>query len=96
MRSHPCARREVGDRPNGRGTEPQDRLGSLPSKASLLSVDKITKAGNQVYLGEDKAFVKNAADFRVVVKVSSPSRAIANSAAWRILSEMSSFSNFIS
>ena len=28
-RSHPCARREVGDRPNGRGTEPQDRLGSL-------------------------------------------------------------------
>ena len=25
----------------------------------LLSVAKITKAGNQVYLGEDKAFAKN-------------------------------------
>ena len=28
-------------------------------KRPLLSVAKITKAGNQVYLGEDKAFVKN-------------------------------------
>ena len=36
MRSHPCARREVGDRPNGRGTELQNRLGSLPSEASSL------------------------------------------------------------
>ena len=35
-RSHPCARREVGDLTNGRGTEPQDRLGTLPSKASSL------------------------------------------------------------
>ena len=25
----------------------------------LLNVAKVTKAGNQVYLGEDKAFVKN-------------------------------------
>ena len=30
-----------------------------PLKRPLLSVAKITKAGNQVYLGEDKAFVKN-------------------------------------
>ena len=30
-----------------------------PVKRPLLSVAKITKAGNQVYLGEDKAFVKN-------------------------------------
>ena len=30
-----------------------------PVKRLLLSVAKITKAGNQVYLGEDKAFVKN-------------------------------------
>ena len=31
-----------------------------PVKCPLLSVVKITKAGNQVYLGgEDKAFVKN-------------------------------------
>ena len=29
-----------------------------PVKHPLLSVTKITKAGNQVYLGEDKAFVK--------------------------------------
>ena len=60
-RSHPCARQEVGDWPNGRGTEPQDRLGSLPCplKRPLLSVAKITKAGKQVYWGEDKAFVKN-------------------------------------
>ena len=28
-------------------------------KRPLLSVAKITKAGNQVYLGDDKAFVKN-------------------------------------
>ena len=28
-------------------------------KRPLLSVAKITKTGNQVYLGEDKAFVKN-------------------------------------
>ena len=28
-------------------------------KRPLLSVAKITNAGNQVYLGEDKAFVKN-------------------------------------
>ena len=28
-------------------------------KRPLLIVDEITKAGNQVYLGEDKAFVKN-------------------------------------
>ena len=28
-------------------------------KHPLLSVAIITKAGNQVYLGEDKAFVKN-------------------------------------
>ena len=33
-RSHSCARREVGDWPNGSGTMPQDRLGSLPSEAS--------------------------------------------------------------
>ena len=43
----------------GRTEEPQNCLGSLPSEASsLLSVAKMTKAGNQVYLGEDKAFVK--------------------------------------
>ena len=30
-----------------------------PVKRPLLSVAKITKAGNQVYLGEDKSFVKN-------------------------------------
>ena len=30
-----------------------------PVKRPLLSAAKITKAGNQVYLGEDKAFVKN-------------------------------------
>ena len=30
-----------------------------PVKRPLLSVAKITKAGNQVYLGEDKAFDKN-------------------------------------
>ena len=30
-----------------------------PVKRPLLSVAKITKAGNQVYLAEDKAFVKN-------------------------------------
>ena len=30
-----------------------------PVKRPLLTVAKITKAGNQVYLGEDKAFVKN-------------------------------------
>ena len=30
-----------------------------PVKRPLLSVAKITKAGNQVYLGEDEAFVKN-------------------------------------
>ena len=30
-----------------------------PVKRPLLSVAKITKAGNQVYLGEDTAFVKN-------------------------------------
>ena len=30
-----------------------------PVKRPLLSVAKITKAGNQVYLGEGKAFVKN-------------------------------------
>ena len=30
-----------------------------PVKRPLLSVATITKAGNQVYLGEDKAFVKN-------------------------------------
>ena len=30
-----------------------------PTKRLLLSVAKITKAGNLVYLGEDKAFVKN-------------------------------------
>ena len=30
-----------------------------PVKRPLLSVAKITKAGNHVYLGEDKAFVKN-------------------------------------
>ena len=30
-----------------------------PVKRPLLSVAKITKAGNQVYLSEDKAFVKN-------------------------------------
>ena len=30
-----------------------------PVKRLLLCVAKITKAGNQVYLGEDKAFVKN-------------------------------------
>ena len=30
-----------------------------PVKRPLLSVAKITKAGNQVSLGEDKAFVKN-------------------------------------
>ena len=30
-----------------------------PVKRPLLSVAKITKAGNQVHLGEDKAFVKN-------------------------------------
>ena len=35
-RSHPCARWEVGDWPNGWGTEPQDCLGSLPSEASSL------------------------------------------------------------
>ena len=29
-------------------------------KRLLLSVSKITKAGNQVNLGEDKAFVKNS------------------------------------
>ena len=29
----PIPAREVGDRPNGRGTEPQDCLGSLPSEA---------------------------------------------------------------
>ena len=28
-------------------------------KRPLLSVAKVTKAGNQLYLGEDKAFVKN-------------------------------------
>ena len=28
-------------------------------KRPLLNVAKITKAGNQVYWGEDKAFVKN-------------------------------------
>ena len=31
----------------------------FPVKRPLLSVAKITKAGNQVYLGEDKACVKN-------------------------------------
>ena len=30
-----------------------------PVKRPLLSVAKITMAGNQVYLSEDKAFVKN-------------------------------------
>ena len=30
-----------------------------PVKRLLLSVAMITKAGNQVFLGEDKAFVKN-------------------------------------
>ena len=30
-----------------------------PVKRPLLTVAKITKAGNQVYLGEDKASVKN-------------------------------------
>ena len=30
-----------------------------PVKRLLLSVVKITKAGNQVHLGEDKTFVKN-------------------------------------
>ena len=30
-----------------------------PVKRPLLSVAKITKAGNQYYLGEDKAFVNN-------------------------------------
>ena len=30
-----------------------------PVRRPLLSVAKITKAGNQVYWGEDKAFVKN-------------------------------------
>ena len=30
-----------------------------PVKRPLLTVAKTTKAGNQVYLGEDKAFVKN-------------------------------------
>ena len=33
--------------------------GVCPVKCPLLSVAKITKAGNQVFLGEDKAFVKN-------------------------------------
>ena len=39
----------------GRTDEGQSRRIRRP----LLSVSKITKAGNQVYLGEDKAFVKN-------------------------------------
>ena len=30
-----------------------------PVKRPLLSVAKFTKAGNQVHLGEEKAFVKN-------------------------------------
>ena len=46
----------------GRTEEGQSRrivLEVCPVKRPLLSVAKITKAGNQVYLGEDKAFVKH-------------------------------------
>ena len=58
-RSHPCAReRSV----TGRTDEGQSRTivwEVCPVKRPLLSVAKITKDGNQVYLGEEKAFVKN-------------------------------------
>ena len=46
----------------GRTDEGQSRRivwAVCPVKRLLLSVAKITKAGNQVYSGEDKAFVKN-------------------------------------
>ena len=46
----------------GRTEEGQSRRivwAVCPVKRLLLSVAKITKAGNQVNLGEDKAFVKN-------------------------------------
>ena len=46
----------------GRTTEGQSRRivwEVCPVKRPLSSVAKITKAGNRVYMGEDKAFVKN-------------------------------------
>ena len=43
-----------------------------PVKRPLLSVAKITKAGNQVYLGEDKVFVKN----NKTVQITNPPRAL--------------------
>ena len=58
-RSRPCAsERSV----TGRTEEGQSRRivwEVCPVNRPLLSVAKITKAGNQVYLGENKAFVKN-------------------------------------
>ena len=56
-RSHPCARRKVGDQANGQSRRIVWEV--CPVKRPLLSVAKITEARNQVYLDEDKAFVKN-------------------------------------
>ena len=50
-RSHRCARRKVGDRPNGRGTEPQDRLGSLPNNASSFEFFQDHKGWKSSLLG---------------------------------------------
>ena len=47
----PIPAREVGDQPNGRGTEPQDRLGSLPSKASSLECCQDHKGRKSSLLG---------------------------------------------
>ena len=45
----------------GRTDEGQSRriVWEVPVKRPLLGVAKMTKAGNQVYLGEDKPFIKN-------------------------------------
>ena len=56
-RSHPCSRREAGRTEEGQSRRIVWEV--CPVKRPLLSVAEVTKAGNQVYLGEDKAFVKN-------------------------------------
>ena len=57
-RSDPCARREIHDQTD-EGQSRRIVWEVCPVKRPLLTVAKITKAGNQVYLDEDKAFVKN-------------------------------------
>ena len=54
--------REARESVTGRTDEGQSRRivwEVCPVKRPLLSVAKITKAGNHVNLGEDKAFIKN-------------------------------------